>query len=753
MEQLPLLRRDLKPDDLSVIYKRAFERELDAIIIKQATNPGRTAVHRATNLHYARYLTLLATEPRLLDCSLESYAELQSRGLSVADADALSILSQQHRGQQPVSHRNLSHDLMAVGIKPTSMNVQASLPTTAAAYRDACIAACEALGLPIQPEEVWPLPTHLEALVKKAPHTTAAISSETDDSVAPEQPAAQNLKSSSSLQHAIDQIVAAPVFASPDLPQRPDYTHTIAAEQLWSFGALTGTHPGIAAADARPIDRASAMIGQDRHFEILKTSNSDQPQPASALSFVQAQTPGTQQTAPDAAQDGPAPFANNASRTDIIGKDHRSAPLLSEFAKAAVTANINSGAWRKDRARDVHAAVAIFIAANGDIPVNRIEQQHLAEMAKLFVRLPKVYGYKRKKDDGSIAAETIEEALIRGDELRKIWVKDPVEAERQEVPYVGLSIVTQNKHLTWISALITYLKGEAAHLAPTGLDIRSVRKRLKLPSLQGERVMVSRGQKKNTARRPWTADDLKRLFDAPIWHGCAGLWHRFKHGDQVIHDGSYWVPLLLISNYGRVSEIAGLATYDVYLDCDVPYLKIRETGLRGLKTTSSARDVPIPSRLLDLGFADYVTAMRSAGHEALFPEFRHPTMTFQQTFSKIVFTPLRRFAFPDGTSRKRGRKDVDAHSIRTFGLDEVNKRFRETKDPSFDAQLSKALAGHEQEGTAAEHYLEDMRPRDLLPQVDFLTSFIPDIPRRPLNLRPPEHQKFGRPMGRPPIIR
>lgn len=44
----------------------------------------------------------------------------------------------------------------------------------AVAHREACIAACESLGLPISPDEVWPLPTHLEKLVKKPPHASDA---------------------------------------------------------------------------------------------------------------------------------------------------------------------------------------------------------------------------------------------------------------------------------------------------------------------------------------------------------------------------------------------------------------------------------------------------------------------------------------------------------------------------------------------------------------------------------------------------
>lgn len=760
MEQLPLLRREMKPDDLPIIYKGAFERELDTIILKQATDPGRAELHRATNLHYARYLTLLATEPRLLDRSLDSHAELQERGLSATDADALSILSQKHRDQQPISHRTVSHDLMAMGVKPTTKNMQACAPTVAAAYRDACIAACESLGLPISPDEVWPLPAHLEKLVKKPPHAsdapavapaceTVRVDVMTASAASMEPEASAPLKQSTPVAPAPSLSIA-----QPRDPILSDYALAPADTALMRPESADAEDAGHAGGDHAHDQSDSnikpVIVGREGSASLTPVQNRDvEISPLTGL-------PISKHLISEALANltGFHGEAQRAPQSHVVQEPTLPpGPLLSDYAQATVAEKVDSGAWKNDRQRDILAAVAIFVAANGDVPVNRIEQQHLSNMARLFRRLPKFYGHKRKVANGTIVAETIEEALIRGDGLREIWKKDPVEAERQKVPYVGLSLVTQNKHLTWMSALVTQLEGSQSHLAPKGLNFAAVRKTLTEPTSQGERAMVLSGQKANTGRLPWSVAELQKLFGAPIWQGCAGLWHRFTSGTLIIHDGSYWVPLLLISNYGRISEIAGLATDDVHLDCDVPYFQIRENALRGVKTASSVRDVPIPSRVLELGFADYVRAMRAAGHKALFPEFHHPTMNFQKNFSKIVFDPLRNFAFPDGTSRKRGRKDVDCHSIRTFGMNEVSKHFEESKDPRFNERHGNALGGHEQSGTAAQHYLEDLSPRALLPQVDFLTSYVPDIPKHPLNLRPPEHQKFGRLMGRPPKIR
>ncbi len=137
-----------------------------------------------------------------------------------------------------------------------------------------------------------------------------------------------------------------------------------------------------------------------------------------------------------------------------------------------------------------------------------------------------------------------------------------------------------------------------------------------------------------------------------------------------------------------------------------------------------------------------------AGHRALFPEYHHPTMKFETVFRKSLFDPLRTYCFPNGTSRKRGRKDVDVQSIRTFGIDETEAHYGRTWDPAFDEKHRRGLGGHEQKGTDGKIYEDDFEPHELLPQVEFLASFLPPIPKRPLNIRPPEYQRFGKPRGR-----
>ena len=633
MEQLPILRRQIRPDDLPPLFKRAFERELDRTILAQISEPGRIDEHRSANLHYARYFTLLAERPYLLDGSLESFEDLRAMGLSEADADALSVLAQRHRHQPPVSAGHLADDLRELGVEPTQSNMKVSARVAAAAYREANIKACEGLDQPIGDGEIWALPLQLQKLSEQSAHT--------------------------------------------------------------------------------------------------KTQSIIQPTPSAG---------------PDQATPPPPPFAPSPCPSPQATQS--SAPLISELAKTALAKRIEEGTWRPDRRRDVEAALALFIAANGDVRINEICQTHLIAMKDLFLRLPREYGRERNDQNGTKVRETIAEALVRGDKLLAEWKRDPVVADANGLPYVGLSLVTQKKHLTWISALFTYIEGIDPALSPTGLNFTAVRKACAQPPYQGNRHSIKKGKKKNSNRLPWKPDEITELFKAPIWQGCHDFTNRLVPGDQIYHDGDYFALPLIVTTKARSNEICGLAVDDIFLDCKDPYIYIRPNALRGLKNDQSERKVPIPEVILELGFPDYVAAIRAAGHRALFPEYQHPTMKFETVFRKNLFDPLRAYCFPNGTSRKRGRKDVDIQSLRTFGMDETEGHYEKTRDPAFDEKHRKGLGGHEQKDTAGKVYENDFEPHELLPQVEFLASFLPPIPKRPLNIRPPEYQKFGKPRGR-----
>lgn len=112
--------------------------------------------------------TLLATEPKLLDRSVDCYREHLARGLSKEDADPLRSLAKRHKRQLPISADQLVEDLRENGIKPSEQNLATLGRVAAAAYRNANIEACNNLRSPLEDGEVWPLPNHLARLAQSA---------------------------------------------------------------------------------------------------------------------------------------------------------------------------------------------------------------------------------------------------------------------------------------------------------------------------------------------------------------------------------------------------------------------------------------------------------------------------------------------------------------------------------------------------------------------------------------------------------
>ena len=74
----------------------------------------------------------------------------------------------------------------------------------------------------------------------------------------------------------------------------------------------------------------------------------------------------------------------------------------------------------------------------------------------------------------------------------------------------------------------------------------------------------------------------------------------------------------------RREEVAGLAPADIVERDGIPCLSIEDSELRRIKNISSKRIVPIHSRLITLGFLDFVEAARAKGQAELFPDLREP---------------------------------------------------------------------------------------------------------------------------------
>lgn len=90
-----------------------------------------------------------------------------------------------------------------------------------------------------------------------------------------------------------------------------------------------------------------------------------------------------------------------------------------------------------------------------------------------------------------------------------------------------------------------------------------------------------------------------------------------------------WIPLIILYDGMRNNEIAQLYIDDIQERDGIPYFRIWSSDERNqrIKVGTSQRDLPIHSKLIELGFMEYVKKMRASGQEQLFPHCRYNERT------------------------------------------------------------------------------------------------------------------------------
>ncbi|MFN5127963.1 MAG: hypothetical protein ACK519_11175 [Sphingomonadaceae bacterium] len=404
--------------------------------------------------------------------------------------------------------------------------------------------------------------------------------------------------------------------------------------------------------------------------------------------------------------------------------------VFSVVATKVIEAKINEGKWDQKRGKEIQASVNLFIEANGDIRFSEVAQHHVAAMSDLMTKLPKRYNHFMVDGQGGFAAalKSVVPPTNPDDET------DEERALRKQ--RTGLAGVTRNKHFTWFNAVVFGAAGQGYKvLSVSCKDLRQSRKQLKRSD-----------PRKPHERRPnWDRPTYIELTSGPVHAGCIGINDRFHPGNEVIHDGAYFGPLLGLNLSARPSEEAGLAVADVYDDAPIPYIHVRHNALRRLKNNESERMVPVHPKLIELGFLEYVRLMRSNGHEALFPEWNHPenAMDFAKIMFKGFFGPARKHLFPNGSGLAKFGKETDAHSLRGTGRTAL-------RDYGVQDSLRNYISGHADESIGVDVYETPAGQEQLLGAIKAFDGFFAHLKAHPFNPRPLDRQRFGSVRGRPP---
>jgi integrase len=121
-----------------------------------------------------------------------------------------------------------------------------------------------------------------------------------------------------------------------------------------------------------------------------------------------------------------------------------------------------------------------------------------------------------------------------------------------------------------------------------------------------ERLSVKVGGRVLAKREPWLPQELKVLFDDPIWRD-----YKLPKDKKAGADAAYWIPLIACYTGARASEIAQLWTDDIAADHGVEVIEFRATETRNqsLKNEGSWRAVPMHTELIRLGLPEYVKSL------------------------------------------------------------------------------------------------------------------------------------------------
>ena len=82
-------------------------------------------------------------------------------------------------------------------------------------------------------------------------------------------------------------------------------------------------------------------------------------------------------------------------------------------------------------------------------------------------------------------------------------------------------------------------------------------------------------------RRPFSPEELKVLFSAPLFTGCLAVHRRFQPGKHIIKDDKYWIPLVGFFTGMRLGEIVQLHVDDVILDGAIARSALQKAIRRG----------------------------------------------------------------------------------------------------------------------------------------------------------------------------
>lgn len=242
--------------------------------------------------------------------------------------------------------------------------------------------------------------------------------------------------------------------------------------------------------------------------------------------------------------------------------------------------------WKNDTAANARGSVNIFERIFPGATLEQVATEPVATNFKsTLLQLPRHYARGKR-------------ACLPVDRLIAIAANLPV-ADRVQKG-------TVNKHLNNLLEYWDYLVGQ-----------KNLAANLKNP-FSGLHMPRAKGKKARDERHNWPKSLEQKLFESPLYRGCASIHRRARAGEEIHRDALFWMPLLARTMGARENELCDAFVRDVCFEEAeeglIPYLTIVEG-----KDTGSTRDIPFADLVLDMGFLEQRVIGRDPD-EPLFPE-------------------------------------------------------------------------------------------------------------------------------------
>jgi integrase len=335
----------------------------------------------------------------------------------------------------------------------------------------------------------------------------------------------------------------------------------------------------------------------------------------------------------------------------------------------------------KDIAR-IRAGIALLIEFEGDLSIDAVDSELLRHFRDVHLaRMPANENRVRSQHGTGTMTASIE--AIAGTE----WPR--------------MSASERDLRMKWVGRMFRWAYDQKwiSDDPCTGLRKESV-------LTKAERTHAQLGR---PSREEFTEEELRKIFGAQ-WF-LTGRGEKTKAGTyRTFQPFHYWLPLLGLCTGARINELAQLHLSDVGQDGAVWYIDInRKTADKSLKNDWSARKVPLHSRLVELGFAEWCNQLREAGFQRVFPELSwNVTNRYAKDPIRVMSQQLESLGMPrDGTKV--------FHSFR-HGIN--NALQKKTSMPDW---MRKRFLGHEPgAGVNERHYTSDAPPIDMSPHLESL---------------------------------